>query len=108
MVRALPHLGRLPRIIARQRWRVSHLLVPNTGRAGRGRRVERMGQWRADVRPGNSVPVLDREIAMASSPPRGTPRPADGTNASPQATLSANWHISPPRSRNWAWSMFPG
>ena len=51
-----------------------------------------MGQGWVDVRPGKSVPVLDGEIAVASSPARGTPRPPDGTNASAQATLSANWH----------------
>ena len=37
---------------------------------------------------GNSAPVLDREITVANP---GAPGPANGTNASSQATLSVSW-----------------
>jgi hypothetical protein len=43
---------------------------------------------------GNSAPVLDRTITVANQPPPApdTPGPANGTNASSQATLTASWH----------------
>jgi hypothetical protein len=42
---------------------------------------------------GNSAPVLDRTIAVANPVPPApvVPGPANGTNASPQATLTASW-----------------
>jgi hypothetical protein len=40
---------------------------------------------------GNAAPVLDREITVANPPPPGTPGPANGTNASGQATLAVGW-----------------
>jgi hypothetical protein len=43
---------------------------------------------------GNSAPVLDRTITVANpTPPTPVvPGPANGTNASSQATLTASWH----------------
>jgi hypothetical protein len=40
---------------------------------------------------GNSAPVLDRTITVANPPPPTPPGPANGTNASSQATLTASW-----------------
>jgi hypothetical protein len=40
---------------------------------------------------GNSAPVLDRTITVANPPPPPPPGPANGTNASSQATLTASW-----------------
>lgn len=40
---------------------------------------------------GNAAPVLDREITVANPPALGVPGPANGTNASSQATLAARW-----------------
>ena len=40
---------------------------------------------------GNAAPVLDRTLTVANPPPPGTPGPANGTNASTQATLTARW-----------------
>jgi hypothetical protein len=37
---------------------------------------------------GNAAPVLDREVTVANA---GAPGPPNGTNASPQATLTAGW-----------------
>lgn len=41
---------------------------------------------------GNGAPVLDRAIAVANPLPPAPPGPANGTNASAQATLTASWH----------------
>jgi hypothetical protein len=40
---------------------------------------------------GNAAPVLDRTLTVANPPPPGAPGPANGTNASTQATLTARW-----------------
>ncbi len=40
---------------------------------------------------GNAAPVLDRQITIANPPRPGAPGPANGTNASVQAKLSASW-----------------
>ncbi|HWF33225.1 MAG TPA: carboxypeptidase-like regulatory domain-containing protein [Solirubrobacteraceae bacterium] len=40
---------------------------------------------------GNAAPVLDRTLTVANPPPPGTPGPANGTNATTQATLTARW-----------------
>ena len=40
---------------------------------------------------GNGAPVLDRRITVSNPPPPGVPGPANGTNASAQARLSASW-----------------
>jgi hypothetical protein len=40
---------------------------------------------------GNAAPVLDRALTVANPPPLGAPGPANGTNASTQATLTARW-----------------
>jgi hypothetical protein len=40
---------------------------------------------------GNAAPVLDREVTVANPPRPGVPGPANGTNASAQAKLSASW-----------------
>jgi hypothetical protein len=40
---------------------------------------------------GNAAPVLDRMMTVANLPPPGAPGPANGTNASTLATLSARW-----------------
>jgi hypothetical protein len=40
---------------------------------------------------GNAAPVLDRTITVDNPPPAGVPGPANGTNASTQATLTASW-----------------
>ena len=40
---------------------------------------------------GNAAPVLDRQITVANPPAPGVPGPANGANASAQATLSAMW-----------------
>jgi hypothetical protein len=40
---------------------------------------------------GNSAPVLDRLVTFYNPPAPGTPGPANGTNASAHATLSARW-----------------
>jgi hypothetical protein len=40
---------------------------------------------------GNSSPVLDRSITVANPVQPGAPGPANGTNASAQATLTASW-----------------
>jgi hypothetical protein len=40
---------------------------------------------------GNAAPVLDRTLTVANPPPPGVPGPANGTNASIQATLTARW-----------------
>jgi hypothetical protein len=41
---------------------------------------------------GNSAPVLDRTITVSNPPPSPPSGPANGTNASSQATLTASWH----------------
>jgi hypothetical protein len=41
---------------------------------------------------GNSAPVLDRMITVSNPLPPPPPGPANGTNASSQATLTASWH----------------
>jgi hypothetical protein len=43
---------------------------------------------------GNAAPVLDRTVSIANAPPPGTPGPANGSNASVQATLTAAWQHS--------------
>lgn len=43
---------------------------------------------------GNAAPVLDRLLTVANPPPPGAPGPANGTNASTQATLTARWQGS--------------
>jgi hypothetical protein len=40
---------------------------------------------------GNSAPVLDRTITVSNPPPPTPPGPANGTNASSNATLTASW-----------------
>jgi hypothetical protein len=40
---------------------------------------------------GNGAPVLDRTITVANPAPSPPPGPANGTNASSQATLTASW-----------------
>ena len=40
---------------------------------------------------GNAAPVLDRMLTVANPPPPGAPGPANGTNASTRATLTARW-----------------
>jgi hypothetical protein len=40
---------------------------------------------------GNAAPVLDRTLTIDNPPQPGVPGPANGTNASAQATLSARW-----------------
>jgi hypothetical protein len=40
---------------------------------------------------GNAAPVLDRTLTISNPPPPGTPGPANGTNASAQASLTARW-----------------
>jgi hypothetical protein len=40
---------------------------------------------------GNAAPVLDSAITVINPPPAGVPGPANGTNASDQATLTASW-----------------
>jgi hypothetical protein len=40
---------------------------------------------------GNSAPVLDRNVTVDNPPPPGAPTPANGMNASAQATLMASW-----------------
>jgi hypothetical protein len=40
---------------------------------------------------GNAAPVLDRTLTVANPPSPGAPGPANGTNASMQATLAAAW-----------------
>jgi hypothetical protein len=40
---------------------------------------------------GNAAPVLDRTITVANPTPPGVPGPANGTNASAQATLTTSW-----------------
>jgi hypothetical protein len=40
---------------------------------------------------GNAAPVLDRTLTVANPPPPGAPGPANGTNASTLATLTARW-----------------
>jgi hypothetical protein len=40
---------------------------------------------------GNAAPVLDRTLTVANPPTPGAPGPANGTNASTQATLAAAW-----------------
>jgi hypothetical protein len=40
---------------------------------------------------GNSAPVLDRNVMIDNAAPAGAPGPANGTNASAQATLTASW-----------------
>jgi hypothetical protein len=41
---------------------------------------------------GNAAPVLDRTLTIANPPSPGAPGPANGANASAQATLTARWH----------------
>jgi hypothetical protein len=43
---------------------------------------------------GNAAPVLDRTITVANPRPPGTPGPANGTNASAQASLTVGWQGS--------------
>jgi hypothetical protein len=40
---------------------------------------------------GNAAPVLDRTLTIVNPPPAGALGPANGTNASAQATLTARW-----------------
>jgi hypothetical protein len=40
---------------------------------------------------GNAAPVLDRQVTVSNPPRPGVPGPANGTNASAQAKLSASW-----------------
>jgi hypothetical protein len=40
---------------------------------------------------GNAAPVLDRNLTVDNPAPPGAPGPANGTNASAQATLAASW-----------------
>jgi hypothetical protein len=44
---------------------------------------------------GNAAPVLDRTINVYNAPAPGTPGPANGTNASSQATLAVRWKTTP-------------
>jgi hypothetical protein len=48
---------------------------------------------------GNSAPVLDRTITVANPPPPAPPGPANGTNASSRATLTASWQGSSAKAR---------
>jgi hypothetical protein len=40
---------------------------------------------------GNAAPVLDRTVTISNPPPPGVPGPANGSNASTQATMTVRW-----------------